>query len=163
MDEPELREGLARKLSRLRGLSRLLDDAVRVPGTDYRVGLDPLLGLIPGGGDLIGGLISTYIVIEAARMGVPRTLLARMGRNILLELGVGAVPLLGDLFDVTWKANARNVALLEEHYAAPDRESKAVSRWFIAGVVLVVLLAIVGTTALSIWLVRWLLDLFAAG
>jgi hypothetical protein len=163
MDEPELREGLERKLSRLRGLSRLLDDAVRVPGTDYRVGLDPLIGLIPGGGDLIGGLISTYIVIEAARMGVPRTLLARMGRNILLELGVGTVPLLGDLFDVTWKANARNVALLEGHYAAPDRESKAVSRWFIAGVVLVVLLAIVGTTAVSIWLVRWLLDLFAAG
>ena len=146
----------ARKLARLRSLSHLLDNAIRVPGTDRRFGLDPLLGLIPGAGDVVAGCLSAYIVIEAARMGVPRELLRKMGANIVLEIGVGTVPVLGDLFDVAWKANARNVALLEEHLA-DDIESDRVSPWFVALVVLAIVLAVVATVGLSVWLIRlWL-------
>jgi hypothetical protein len=145
----------ADKISRLQKLSRLLDDAVRIPGSNFRIGLDPLLGLIPGSGDLIGGLLSTYIVIEAARMGVPKSTLGRMGTNILWELGLGVIPLLGDLFDVTWKANVRNVELLQKHVQAPSRE-RAVNRWLVVGLIVLMLFLMVATTALSVWLVRWI-------
>lgn len=148
------------KLKRLRSLSRLLDDAVRIPWTQYRVGLDPLIGLIPGGGDLVAGILSAYIIVEAARMGIPKEKLGRMGGNVLLEIGVGAVPLLGDLFDVTWKANARNVALLEEHLTV-DADSKGSSPWFVAALIVVILGAVAATTALAIWLIRSLLEMNA--
>lgn len=148
------------KLKRLRSLSRLLDDAVRIPWTQYRVGLDPLIGLIPGGGDLVAGILSAYIIVEAARMGIPKEKLGRMGGNVLLEIGVGAIPLLGDLFDVTWKANARNVALLEEHLAV-DADSKGSSPWLVAALIVVILGAVAATTALAIWLVRSLLEMNA--
>lgn len=143
----------ARKLSRLRSLSHLLDNAIQIPGTQQRFGIDPLLGLIPGAGDVVAGCLSAYILIEAARMGVPRELLRKMGTNVLLEVGVGTVPLLGDLFDVTWKANARNVALLEEHLA-DDLRGEQVSPWFVAAVVLAILLVVGLTAGLTIWLVR---------
>ncbi|MGB5809130.1 MAG: DUF4112 domain-containing protein [Polyangiales bacterium] len=149
-----------RKLQRLRSLSTLLDNAVRIPGTEYRVGLDPLIGLIPGGGDLVGGLLSTYIVLEAARMGVPRDRLGKMGTNILLELGVGTIPVLGDFFDVTWKANARNVALVEEHLAIEELTEPS-KPWFVALLVVAIAATVVGTTALSIWLIRQLFEMAA--
>jgi len=148
----------ARRLGRLRRLSRILDEAVRVPGTQYRVGLDPLIGLIPGGGDVIGGLLGAYIVVEAARMGVPRAKLGRMGANVLLELGIGTVPVVGDLFDVTWKANVRNVTLLEEHLdleASRDR----MSPWLAGLLIVLIIAALIGTTVLSVWLVRWAFEL----
>ncbi|MEM7135801.1 MAG: DUF4112 domain-containing protein [Myxococcota bacterium] len=147
----------ARQLGRLRSLSRLLDNAVRIPGTNYRVGLDPLIGLIPGGGDVVGGLLSMYIVLEAARMGVPRAKLGRMGANVLWELGVGTVPIIGDLFDVTWKANARNVAILEEHLETNAADQR-VNPWLVAAIVVTIAGAVAGTTILSIWLIRRALE-----
>ncbi len=145
-------------LQRLRGLSHILDSAIAIPGLGYRVGLDPLIGLLPGGGDLVAGLLSIYVVAEAARLGVPAATLGRMGFNILTEVVLGTVPMIGDLFDVVWKANARNVALLERHIHQPIpscRADKLFALVLIAGLLAIVLAA----ATLSLLFVRWLLQL----
>ncbi len=103
------------RLARLERLARLMDDGGRVPRTSVRFGLDALIGLIPGIGDLVGGLISLYVLIEAWRLGAPRRLLMRMLLNILADGILGSVPVLGDLFDVAWKANRRNLRLLTDY------------------------------------------------
>lgn len=104
-----------RRLKRLRRLTRLLDDAVRIPGTKYRVGLDSLIGLVPGAGDIVGGALSAYIIYEASRLGVSRLTLARMFSNVAVDLLLGSVPVAGDIFDVAWKANRKNMDLLDRH------------------------------------------------
>ncbi|MBD2256352.1 DUF4112 domain-containing protein [Pseudanabaena sp. FACHB-2040] len=111
-------------LNRIRRISRLMDTAIGLPGTKFRIGLDPLLGLIPGGGDLITAGISAYIVFLAARFKLPAPVLRKMALNVALESVVGTVPLVGDLFDATFKANLRNLSLLEKHLQAdsPDLE-----------------------------------------
>jgi hypothetical protein len=98
-------------------LSHLLDEQFRLPGTSYRIGLESLLGLIPGIGDAAGLLLSAYILYEARKLGAPRRLLLRMAANIGLDALVGTIPLLGDVFDMTWKANKKNVALLNAYLA----------------------------------------------
>jgi uncharacterized protein DUF4112 len=103
------------RLKRVRLLSRLLDEQFRIPGTTYRVGLDGLLGLIPGVGDVAGALLSSYILYEAIRLGAPRTLLLRMVANIGIDTVVGAVPVVGDIFDIAWKTNKKNAALLHAY------------------------------------------------
>lgn len=105
-------------LDRARKVSTLLDDAVRVPGTDFRIGIDPIVSVLPVGGDALGLLMSAYIVVEALLLGVPKRLLARMVFNIVLDFAGGSVPVLGTLFDAYWKANERNVELLERHVGA---------------------------------------------
>ncbi|QIO22214.1 DUF4112 domain-containing protein [Haloarcula sp. JP-L23] len=104
-------DGEPSSLGRLRTLAHLLDESVRVPGVGVRVGLDPLLGLLPVAGNVVTGLCSLYIVLEAGRLGVSRRALARMLLNVALDVGIGAVPVVGDLFDALWKANVRNVDL----------------------------------------------------
>lgn len=99
-------------LRRARAASRLLDEAVGVPGTEARVGLDPVVGLVPGGGDAVAAAVSLYVVFEAWRLGVSRWTLARMVANVAVDAAGGSVPVVGTLFDATWKANQRNVALL---------------------------------------------------
>src|SRR6476646_12005369 len=86
-------------VTRARGLARLLDDLIRIPGTNIGIGLDPIIGLIPGVGDMLGGLMSSYILLVAAREGVPASVLARMLGNIAVDSLVGVIPVLGDLFD----------------------------------------------------------------
>jgi hypothetical protein len=105
-----------------RRLAHWLDSAIPLPG-GYRIGLDGIVGLIPGAGDAVGALLSTYVVTLAARLGVPSTVLLRMIGNVVLDTLVGFIPLLGDLFDFAYKSNRRNFALLEEHAgrAAPGR------------------------------------------
>lgn len=103
--------GATRK--RLRRLAWLLDNSIVIPGTRFTIGLDAILGLFPVLGDLLGALISGYIVIEAARLGVPRNVLARMLLNIAIEALIGVLPVAGDVFDAAWKANQRNVGLLD--------------------------------------------------
>ena len=105
------------RLSRLRRIARLLDAQFGIPGTSWRFGADSLLGLVPGLGDSATALVSLYILIEAHRLGVRPATLARMGWNVALDLGLGAVPLLGDLFDFFWKSNLRNIDLLERDLA----------------------------------------------
>ena len=139
-------------LKRLRQISHLLDNAIPVPGTKYRFGLDPILGLLPGGGDMAGGLMSVYIVFEAMRMGVPAETIGRMGFNIVLDLLTGTVPVVGDLFDVAWKANSLNVALLEQHVAAPE-PSKASDKIFATMVIVALIALVLGMATLSLWLI----------
>src|SRR6476619_1761688 len=92
-------------VTRARGLARVLDDLIRIPGTNIGIGLDPIIGLIPGVGDMVGGLMSGYILLVAAQEGVPASVLTRMLGNIALDSLVGIVPVVGDLFDVGVKSN----------------------------------------------------------
>lgn len=108
---------LARTLQRMRTLAKFMDTAYRIPGTNFRFGWDAILGLIPGVGDLATGIVSASIVGYALRMGVRKRTLARMLANLGVDMTVGAVPLLGDLFDAGFKSNIRNVALLEREIA----------------------------------------------
>lgn len=105
-------------LQRVARLAYWLDDRFRVPGTRRRVGLDGLLGLIPGIGDTATALVASYIVLEAARLGVPRGMLRRMLANVGIDYVIGLVPLVGDLADFAWKANRRNARMLHEHLLA---------------------------------------------
>ncbi|GAA0554341.1 DUF4112 domain-containing protein [Halorubrum ejinorense] len=96
----------------------VLDEGVRVPFIGYRIGIDPLLGILPGAGDVLSGGLSLYIVVEAARLGVSVTTLLRMIANISLDVVAGTIPVVGDLFDVVWKANTRNFELVVEELTA---------------------------------------------
>jgi hypothetical protein len=142
---------------RLRRLSYLLDNSIPIPGTPFRIGVDSIIGLIPGVGDLVGGAFSLYIILEAARLGVPRSLIARMGWNVAIDVLVGAVPLLGDLFDAGWKANLRNLALVERHVHLPEESARA-SRRFMMLLVVLVLLLLAGAGALTLILIKLLLS-----
>jgi Domain of unknown function (DUF4112) len=102
-------------LERLDKLSRLLDIAFSVPGTNIRFGIEAILRLVPGIGDAAASALSCWVLYEAYRFGVPRPLLARMIVNVVVEGAAGAVPVAGDLFDIGWRANRRNVRLLREH------------------------------------------------
>lgn len=108
-------------LQRLDRLAHLMDERFRIPGTNRRMGLDGLIGLIPGIGDLATGAISLYVVLEAWRLGASRLVIARMLANIGVDAAVGSVPLAGDLFDIAWKANRRNVALLRRQLERAPR------------------------------------------
>jgi hypothetical protein len=103
------------RLARLRSLARLLDTAVRLPG-GFRIGADSVLGLAPGIGDALTTLMAAYIVYEAHQLGVPKHKLWRMAANVAIDGLVGSVPVVGDLFDVAFKANMRNIAIIEEHF-----------------------------------------------
>ena len=105
----------AERIARIDALATLLDTAFVVPGTEIRFGLDALIGLVPGIGDAITTAISLYIVNEARALGAPPWLVARMVANVALDGLVGAVPLVGDAFDVAFRANRRNMALLRGH------------------------------------------------
>lgn len=107
-------EEQTRIIKHLRRLSFILDEAILIPGINYRIGLDPILGLLPGGGDLVSAVISSYIIFVAAKLGAPKSLLAQMVKNLAIDTVAGSIPLIGDLFDVMWKANVKNVNLLEE-------------------------------------------------
>jgi hypothetical protein len=111
----DLPEHKRRAIERVRKVSKLLDEAFRVPGTDFRFGLDPLLGLLPVGGDAASAAISLYIVLEGYLMDVPNRKLARMVVNILLDTTLGAIPVLGTLLDAVLKANTWNKNILENH------------------------------------------------
>jgi Domain of unknown function (DUF4112) len=142
----------APRLKRMRQLSQLLDGAIVIPGTNRRIGIDPILGLIPGGGDTLSAALSGYIIIEAARMGVPRSALMQMVGNLLLDTAVGSVPVLGDVFDVFSKANLRNMQIVESHAQIPAASAKT-DRLFI-GLLIIGLLAFalaMGTITIAIW------------
>ena len=109
-------------LNRIRKLSRLMDTAIGIPGNKFRIGLDPIIGLIPGAGDIISTGFSAYIIYLATRFGIPSQDLQRMILNIGLEAVVGTLPLVGDLFDAYYKSNIRNLAILEQHLQATEPE-----------------------------------------
>lgn len=145
------------KLQQLRRLSHLWDSALGVPGTRWRVGLESLVGFLPFGGDAIGMILSSYIVLQALQFGLPRPLLLRMLGNVVLDGVVGSVPILGDLFDTTWKANTRNVKLLEAHLQAPTA-SPPVKRGFLLLLFGGLLLLLIFMAVLGAGVVHWLLQ-----
>jgi hypothetical protein len=117
------------RIARLRRLAWLIDGAFRLPGSRFRFGLNSIIGLTPAAGDALLTAISLYIVYEARQLGVPKLKLVRMLKNVAIEAAAGAVPVLGDLFDVAFKANLRNLAILEDHFgirsAAPTLDLRA--------------------------------------
>lgn len=144
------------RLQRLRALARLLDSCIPLPG-GFRVGLDALIGLVPVVGDVAGALLSGYIVNEARLLGAPGSVLLRMSMNLLIETVVGAVPLVGDLFDAGFKANLRNIALLERYHLDPQG-SRSESRWIVAAAGLVIASVAAAVLAIPVLLIVWLVS-----
>lgn len=132
----------AAELARLDRLAFLLDNSIRVPGTRARFGIDPLLGLVPGLGDAAGAVLSSYVVVQAARLGAPAPSLLRMLMNVGIEAAMGTIPLAGDLFDAAYKANARNAAILRRELERPGSTRR--SSRLVVGAVVVALVAILG-------------------
>lgn len=131
----------ASRLRRLQVLAQLLDNSITIPGTGRKIGLDPIVGLIPGIGDLIGAVLSAYIILEAARADVSGFMLVRMVTNVALDTLLGSVPVVGDLFDAMWKSNIKNVSLLERHLSR--RASASVhGRGYSAGAVVLTVIAL---------------------
>jgi hypothetical protein len=155
---PEVATLDPRRIQRLRRVGWLLDSSIPIPGTRYSLGIDQLIGLVPGIGDLAGGFLSLYIIVEAARMGVPRGVLLRMGWNVAVDTLVGEVPILGDLFDIGFKANIRNLALLDGYLARPVEVRRASGRLVVALVAGLVALT-AGAVALAVVLVHALAGL----
>ena len=104
-----------RSMARVEALARLMDGAIAIPGTNIRMGLDALIGLVPVAGDMISGIISSYLIWEARQLGAPNWLIARMVANTFLDTTIGAIPIVGDAFDVMFRANMKNMALLRRH------------------------------------------------
>ncbi|HET8563367.1 MAG TPA: DUF4112 domain-containing protein [Candidatus Binatia bacterium] len=149
------------RMRRLDALSRLLDSAFSIPGTRFRIGLDGLLGLIPGIGDSLGAALSAYIIVEAARLGAPKRLLLRMIGNVAVEGIVGAVPIVGDVFDIVWKANVKNVALLRTHRDALERQEQS-SRQLLSFFIIAIILAVIGIVAGGVLVLRLLYQLITS-
>ena len=146
----------ARDLDKLRVLTRVFDELLTVPGTRIRVGLDAIIGLIPGAGDVVAGVVGAYALVIASRLGAPPSVLVRMVGNVLIDMLVGSVPILGDLFDIGWKANRRNYDLLLAYRAAPGAVGRR-STVFVAAAVAVLLAVAVAAGWLSVIAFRWLL------
>lgn len=149
-----LSEKMRRRRDRLDALAWLLDSAIRLPG-GFRIGIDALLGLLPFLGDAAGVLLSTYLVREAARLGAPSSLLLHMGLNVAIDGLVGAIPFLGDLFDAAWKANRRNIRLLDRYLENPVAATR--SNRLVIGLLLALLVAfLIGMSLLSALFLNWI-------
>ena len=133
-------------------LAKILDTTIKIPGTRFYLGLDPLLGLIPGIGDILANLIGTVILVLAARLHVPQIVITRMSLNLLINGTIGAIPILGDLFSIWFRSHARNAELLRRAATQPYRETQQARLYvaaIIGGTVMLLLLAI----AAVLWIV----------
>jgi hypothetical protein len=150
----------ARQLQTLRTIQRALDERFAVPGTRLRFGWDPILGFVPWAGDAITALFAAAIVIQAHKLGVPRVVQLRMLLNVGLDVLIGIVPVAGDVADFFWKANTRNMVLLERHAAAPARPT--IGDWLFVSVILAAIAALVVVPLLLlVWALRALAELRA--
>ncbi len=146
----------------LEALADWLDSVFHIPGIGIRFGLDAILGLIPGVGDTLSSLASLYILHAATRYGVPRATIMRMAMNVAVDYAVGSIPLVGDVFDVFWKSNKWNVALLRRHVAAGPQERRRATwgdRAFVAAMIAGLLLILAGSVAVTLWLISSLVHL----
>lgn len=133
-------------------LAKILDTTVKIPGTPFYIGLDPLLGLIPGVGDVLASLIGTVILILAARLDVPQIVITRMSVNLLINGTIGAIPILGDLFSVWFRSHARNAELLRRAATQPYRETQQ-ARLYVAGIIAGTVVLLVLAIAAVLWIV----------
>jgi len=147
------------KLSQARSLARLLDRAFRIPGTKITFGVDALLGLIPGGGDIAGAVFSGWLILLGSRMGLPRHVLMQMITNVAIDTVGGSVPVLGDLFDVAWKSNSRNLAILERFANSEMDTRRLVSKPLVYGAIALIALLVIGGIWLAFVLLRALVRL----
>jgi hypothetical protein len=155
---PEEKERRASVESLFKWLALIMDEFVRLPGTKFRFGLDPIIGLIPGLGDTASAIVSALALIQAARRGVPKVLLARMSLNILINELVGIIPGIGDAFSFWFKSNTRNYRLLQEHIDRPTRSRR--SDWLFVSIVLGLLFLIVCAGVLvSLFILQKILEL----
>ena len=137
-------------------LSHILDDFLKIPGTSIRFGLDGIIGLIPGIGDLIGGIASCIIIAAAWMRGVSYVTIARMVANVGIEVAVGSIPVLGDMFDIAWRANRRNYALLAGSLTNPRKHT--IQSWiFLIGLCLLLAVLTLLPMLLLAWLLGWLM------
>ena len=144
--------------ARLRRLAWLLDSSIAIPGTGWSIGVDALIGLVPFLGDLAGVLLSSYILVEAARLGAGRAVLLRMALNVAIEGVAGLVPFFGDLFDAAFKANQRNVRLLDAWLERPARAERA-SRGLLLAIVVGLLALVLGVFGLVVLAIGFLIGL----
>src|SRR6266568_920496 len=141
--------------STLQRLEILLDEAFRIPGTGFRFGIDGIIGLVPGLGDVIAGLLSLIIPIAAWVRGAPYISLARMAVNLGIGVLIGSIPLLGDAFDIAWKPNRRNFQLLQRHLGAPRQHTW--KDWaFLLVLACAMALVFAIPIALVVWFLAWL-------
>lgn len=133
-------------------LAKILDTTVKIPGTPFYLGLDPLLGLIPGIGDMLANLIGTVILILAARLQVPQIVIVRMSLNLLINGTIGAIPILGDLFSVWFRSHARNAELLRQAAAQPYRETQQ-ARLYVAGIIGGTVVLLLLAIAAVLWII----------
>jgi hypothetical protein len=138
-------------------LSHILDDFIQIPGTPIRFGLDGIVGFIPGVGDAIGGIASCIIIVAAWVRGVPSPVLARMVANVAIEVVVGSVPVMGDVFDIAWRANRRNYALLTG-CKFEQRKHTRQSWFFLAGLCVFLMALVLVPTVLLAWLLLHLMN-----
>ncbi len=143
--------------ARIALIARLLDELITIPGTRHHLGLDAIVGLIPGFGDVASAAVGGWVILEAARFRLPRIVLARMVANTLVDLVIGVVPIVGDLFDVVFKSNSRNLSLFRRHAIDPGAGTKE-HRFFFAGLVLVLF----GAIWLLAMAIAWLLSIHIA-
>jgi len=151
-----VRESDARTLAALRKWSVFLDSAFRVPGTNLTFGFDPILGLIPGLGDLTTPFFAALLLLHAVRLRIPRVVQVRMLINAAIDLAIGVIPFLGDFFDFGWKANVRNLALLER-YARPGTTASRGDWLFVLGVIAV----LAAVAVIPLLFTAWLLSRFS--
>lgn len=150
-------------LRELELIAKWLDSIFKIPGLPFRFGLDALLGIVPGAGDTVTSVASLYILLSAARMGVSKVTLTRMAANIGIDYLVGAIPLAGDMFDVYWKANQKNVELLQKHAVANPLASRRLKfqDWLFFGALATVLITLlVGSVTIAWFLVSQVFRLF---
>ena len=126
------------KLIRLKRLSERLDNTFTIPGTKYKIGIEALIGAVPIIGDLIGGILASYIMYSGMKMGAPPQIIARMAVNIAIDFAIGSIPIIGDLFDLVWKANKKNVELIEDA-TLDDKEEQKLNYLIITALILVLL------------------------
>jgi hypothetical protein len=148
------------RLAHLHRFASWLDEGIRLPGTQVRIGLDPVIGLMPGFGDAAGAVLSAAILVEAVRRGVSRFTLGRIAWNIVLDALLGAVPVIGDAFDFVWKANLKNVALIERHVGRPNKAHQA-DRLFVVLLIGSLFLLCAALMVAGILLTAWLFRVIA--
>jgi len=139
----EIDEIIEERVIRLKRLSERLDETFTIPGTDYKIGIESIIGVIPLIGDLIGGIISTYIMYSGIKIGVSPRIIAQMAANIAIDFTIGSIPIIGDIFDFIWKANKKNVELIEETTLRNEEHNKInylIIATLIVGLVAIILL-----------------------
>ncbi|MCB1229802.1 MAG: DUF4112 domain-containing protein [Verrucomicrobiae bacterium] len=157
-DEPDsIRDALERKARTSRLIAWLLDECISIPGTKIRIGLDPILGLIPGGGETVSSIVGAFLLADASRRGIPFRTLFKMAGNMIVNAGIGAVPGVGDVFSVWFKSNSRNFELMRHYIESPEGDQKP-GGWgpfFVVISLVTVVIGIVITLNITIWIVVW--------